>query len=77
MMDKIIIISLCLEGFCLATYKKVFTLRLHDDVFDKIEILAKEQHRSMTNYIEYVLLKHLSDYEQEHGPINVDEEQKH
>jgi len=60
----------------LPTNKKVFTLRLQDDVFDKIEFLAKEQHRSMTNYIEYVLLKHLSEYEKENGLINIEEEQE-
>lgn len=60
----------------MATNKKAFTLRLHDDIFDKIEFLAQEQHRSMTNYIEYVLLKHLRDYEQEHGLIKIEEEKR-
>lgn len=41
------------------TNKRVFTLRLSDEVFDKIGALAAREHRSMTNYIEYVLLKHL------------------
>ncbi len=45
--------------------KRVFTLRLEDPVFDKIGVLATAQHRSMTNYIEYVLLKHLEEIEQE------------
>ena len=43
--------------------KKVFTLRLEDEVFDKIGILATRDHRSLTNYIEFVLLKHISDIE--------------
>lgn len=43
------------------TNKRVFTLRLSDEVFDKIGALAAREHRSMTNYIEYVLLKHLED----------------
>lgn len=47
----------------MATNKRVFTLRLSDDVFDKIGALASKEHRSMTNYIEYVLLKHLSEIE--------------
>lgn len=58
----------------MATDKRVFTLRLRDDVFDKIENLAKQQHRSMTNYIEYVLLKHLDEYEKEYGTIKIDDE---
>lgn len=53
----------------MATDKRVFTLRLADDVFEKIGILATSEHRSMTNYIEYVLLKHLGEYEKEHGAI--------
>ena len=43
----------------MATNKRVFTLRLSDEVFDKIGVLATKEHRSITNYIEYVLLKHL------------------
>ncbi len=53
----------------MATNKRVFTLRLSDEVFDKIGILATREHRSMTNYIEYVLMKHLSEVEQEDGEI--------
>ena len=39
----------------MASNKRVFTLRLSDEVFDKIGALATKQHRSMTNYIEFVL----------------------
>ena len=51
----------------MATNKRVFTLRLSDEVFDKIGVLATREHRSMTNYIEYVLLKHINDIEAERG----------
>lgn len=51
----------------MATNKRVFTLRLEDTVFDKIGVLATQQHRSMTNYIEYVLLKHITEVEQTQG----------
>ena len=47
----------------MASKKRVFTLRLEDDVFNQIGKLATGEHRSMTNYIEYVLLKHLSEME--------------
>ncbi len=50
----------------MATNKRVFTLRLSDDVFDKIGALANSQHRSMTNYIEYILIKHLEEMETKH-----------
>ncbi len=57
----------------MATNKRVFTLRLSDEVFDKIGILAANEHRSMTNYIEFVLLKHLAEVEQAGGPITPEE----
>ena len=53
--------------------KRVFTLRLSDEVFDKISILATREHRSMTNYIEYVLLQHLEQTEQTCGSIEPNE----
>ena len=52
--------------------KLVFTLRLSDEVFDKIGVLATKEHRSITNYIEYVLLKHLEEVEREQGKIDLD-----
>ncbi len=57
----------------MATSKKVFTLRLSDEVFDKIGILATSEHRSLTNYIEYVLIQHLEEVEKEHGTIITDQ----
>ena len=52
----------------MATNKKVFTLRLEESVFDKIGALASAEHRSMTNYIEFVLLKHLAEVESRQLP---------
>jgi hypothetical protein len=51
----------------------VFTLRLSDEVFDKIGTLATNEHRSITNYIEFVLLKHLEEVEREQGTIYPEE----
>jgi hypothetical protein len=48
----------------MATLKRVFTLRLDDEIFERIEQLAKDDHRSMTNLIEYILLKYLEETEQ-------------
>lgn len=61
------------EGRDMATNKKVFTLRLSDEVFDKIGILATSEHRSLTNYIEYVLIQHLEKVEKEQGIIIIDQ----
>ena len=43
----------------MAALKRVFTLRLSDEVYDKIKKLAAQECRSMTNYIEYVLASHI------------------
>ena len=59
----------------MATTKRVFTLRLTDEVFDKIGILASAEHRSMTNYIEFVLLRHIEDTEKAQGPISANAEE--
>jgi hypothetical protein len=56
----------------MATNKRVFTLRLDDDVFDRIGILATNEHRSLTNYIEHVLLMHITEIEKEHGTVRQD-----
>ena len=57
----------------MASNKRVFTLRLSDEVFDKIGALATKQHRSMTNYIEFVLLKHLEEVEKAEGAITANQ----
>lgn len=59
----------------MATNKRVFTLRLKDEVFDKIGVLATQEHCSMTNYIEYVLLKHIEEVESESGTIQTETEE--
>ena len=56
----------------MATNKRVFTLRLSDEVFDKIGALATADHRSMTNYIEYVLIQHLERIEREQGEVQIE-----
>lgn len=54
----------------MATNKRVFTLRLSDEVFDKIGAMATREHRSITNYIEFVLLKHLEEADKEQQSSN-------
>ena len=58
----------------MASNKRVFTLRLSDEVFDKIGVLATKEHRSLTNYIEYVLLLHLEEIEARCGEIQTGED---
>lgn len=51
----------------MATNKRAFTLRLPDELLDKIGVLAEKERRSTNNYIEYVLVKHLEEIEKEQG----------
>ncbi|MCI8496973.1 MAG: hypothetical protein HFE85_01815 [Clostridiales bacterium] len=53
----------------MATYKRVFTLRMKDEIFDKLGLLATKEHRSLCNYIEYIVLQYLNEYEKVHGEI--------
>ena len=53
----------------MATDKKVFTLRVSEYTYNKIGILDTKEHRSMSNYIEYVLLKHIEAIEREQGSL--------
>lgn len=46
-------------GTKMTTTKHAFTLRLSDEVFVKTRNLAKAEHRSVTNYIEHILLGHI------------------
>ena len=57
----------------MATNKRVFTLRLQDEVFEKMEYIAKQEHRSLTNLIEYVLLQYIEDYQDKNGNIETTE----
>lgn len=56
----------------MVTDKQVFTLRLDETTYQKISHLARAEHRSMTNYIEYVLLHHIMEIENKQGEIRAD-----
>ena len=56
--------------------KRVFTLRLKDEYFDKLEIVAKKEHRSLTNLIELSVIKYLEEYENKNQSIKADENNK-
>lgn len=44
--------------------KKSTSIRIDADVLDRVKSIAEEEHRSFSNYIEYVLLKVLDQEEQ-------------
>lgn len=53
----------------MATNKRVFTLRLEEDNFEKIKHIADKNKRSIAKQIEYLIEQHINEYEREHGVI--------
>lgn len=54
--------------------KRQFTIRIDDDILNKIGYIAKKNKRSLNAQVEYTLEKCVTDYEKEHGPIPYQEE---
>ena len=52
--------------------KRVFTLRLKDEYFEKLEFVAKKDNRSLSNLIGLVVKKYLEEYENKNGSIVID-----
>ncbi|AIQ27927.1 MULTISPECIES: hypothetical protein [Paenibacillus] len=57
----------------MATDKRVFTLRLKDDNFNKIKYIADKNKRSIAMQIEYLIEQHIADFEKEKGKIGTEE----
>lgn len=55
----------------MATDKRQFTLRLQDDNFEKIKLIAEKSKRSIAMQIEYILEQFIEKYEKENGEIEV------
>ncbi len=54
--------------------KTQFTLRLDPVNHAKIKKIADEEHRSMTNMIENLIIREIKRYEKENGSIEVTDE---
>ena len=57
----------------MSTNKRIFTLRLEDENFDKIKFIADKNKRSITMQIEYLVEKCIEEYEEKHGSIRIPE----
>ncbi len=55
------------------TNKRVFTLRLEEENFDKIKFLADKNKRSIAMQIEYLIEQHIEEYEKKNGVIRISE----
>ncbi|MBU7317133.1 Arc family DNA-binding protein [Paenibacillus oleatilyticus] len=57
----------------MTTNKKVFTLRLNENNFQKIKIIAEKNKRSIAMQIEYLIEQHIDKYEKENGTIQLND----
>jgi hypothetical protein len=55
----------------MAVIKTQFTMRFEEEVHAKIKKIAKKEARSMTNMIEYIVIKEIERYESENGEIKL------
>ena len=53
----------------MATDKRPTTLRLPDDLYEKIRYLAYLDHRSLNMEIEHAIQAYIADFELKHGPL--------
>lgn len=58
----------------MATNKIQTGLRLNESLYEKAKVLSTKEQRSLNNFIEYVVQKHIDDYEKEHGVIQISHE---
>lgn len=54
--------------------KPQFVIRANQETIDKITYIAKQNERSTTQEIVYLIKKRIKEYEQENGVIRLDEE---
>ena len=48
-----------------------FTLRVPQELLDKLEYIAKSEARSKNGELEYMIRKRIQEFEAEHGPIRL------
>ena len=51
-----------------------YTLRVGQEMLDKIRYIADDNFRTMNKELEMLIAKHIAEYESEHGPIKVADE---
>lgn len=49
------------------------SIRLRPEIYQKLKHLADGEERSFNKYTVRILEDYITDYEKEHGPINLDE----
>lgn len=59
----------------MTTYKIQTGLRLDENQYNKLKALAEMEGRSLNNLAEYIIRQYLDQYEKEHGPLPVSQDQ--
>ncbi len=52
-----------------------FTLRTDRETLEKFRYIADNNFRTVNKELEMLMLRHIADYEREHGPIKVMEDE--
>lgn len=56
----------------MSTSKIQTGLRVDETMYEKLKTLSKSEGRSLNNLVEYILQKHITNYEKENGVIPLD-----
>ena len=59
----------------MAAFKVQVGLRLEEEAYEKVKVIAKEEKRSINNLVEYAVERYIKDYEAQHGPVETPEEE--
>lgn len=59
----------------MATSKIQTGLRLNEQLYEKLRVIASKEQRSLNNLLEYAAQKYVEDYESSNGPIHRPDEE--
>jgi hypothetical protein len=48
-----------------------YPVKFEEEVYEKVKVLAKIDHRSINGEIDYIVNQFIDNYEQIHGPIKI------
>lgn len=58
----------------MSDYKRKFTLRIDEDIMNKIDLIAAKNKRSINAHIEFVLEKQVEEFEKQNGKIEIEKD---
>ena len=59
----------------MASTKLQTVLRIEENVYEKIRVLARKDHRSINNMLEHILQSYIDEYELKHGTVIADNDE--